>query len=137
MILQELLDRMKRNEKDQTYHEQLNIEYINIYYRHPVHGNLKQIHLSISMNYTFAQVTEAAYNKVKYDIEVELNQCRIVSYFASYDLVDQVYDDNVRLDKLCKDPLKNNFLLDIRQSSKFELYPPDPVITKVSLNIFS
>ncbi|XP_011494719.1 PREDICTED: ubiquitin carboxyl-terminal hydrolase 47 [Ceratosolen solmsi marchali] len=133
--IKDLLEKVKGSERVRNYHEeQFNTEVINVNYRYPANGTLQSVTVPVNINYTLAQLTEAVYKKIKFEIKVELNQCRIVSYFTKFCLIDRTYDDNTTLDTIFKDRSKiNNLLLDIRYSNNFELCPSEPIITQVFL----
>lgn len=103
------------------------------YYRHPATGEVKDVFVSFRLSMTLRQLAEATYKQANLDRLVDVEQCRIVSYLAQYDLIECSYEDcdHTKLEDL-SDFTKMNLLLEIRpKSERFESYSPMPIITKV------
>lgn len=104
-----------------------------IYYRSSPNDEVEKYEVLISMNFTLNQVVDTVLKKTP--LHYDNSQCRIVTYLPSYNLVDTTFDgrEEFRLDRLFSSQhAVKPLLLDVRsQTTKFESYPSEPIITKV------
>ncbi|KAK2587743.1 hypothetical protein KPH14_003851 [Odynerus spinipes] len=135
--IQELLKKMKESEDNdrKNREKQITSPKLKVYCHHPVTGNLRYSRLYVMPEYTLAEVTEEAYKKFDLSGVVKLNQCRLVSYKHSIDLIECSYEgrDQEEISNIWYNQSHiDELLLEIRKEDQmFEIYQPGGVATKV------
>lgn len=100
---------------------------LKVYCHHPVTGNLCHTRLIVMPEYKLAEVTEEAYTKLDLHGVVKLNQCRLVAYKHSTDLIECSYEgrDQEEISSIWYNKSYVELLLEIRKEDQmFEIYQP-------------
>ncbi|XP_015186575.1 PREDICTED: ubiquitin carboxyl-terminal hydrolase 47 isoform X1 [Polistes dominula] len=134
--IQELLKKMKESEDNdrRNREKQIACPKLKIYCHHPVTGNLCHTKLIVLPEYKLAEVTEKAYKKLDLREVVKLNQCRLVAYKHSSDLIECSYEgrEQDEISSIWYNKSSIELLLEIRKEDEmFEVYQPGGITTKV------
>ncbi|KAF7405145.1 hypothetical protein HZH66_004051 [Vespula vulgaris] len=134
--IQDLLKKMKESEDNdrKNREKQIACPKLKVYCHHPITGNLCHTRLIVMPEYKLAEVTEEAYKKLDLRGVVKLNQCRLVAYKHSADLIECSYEgrDQEEISSIWYNKSYVELLLEIcKEDQMFEIYQPGGITTKV------
>lgn len=118
---------MKESEDNDRKNHEKQIPRLKVFCHHPVKGKLVDIKLFVMPDITWAEAMEQAYKKFGLENVVNLDQCRLVSYEHSIDLIECSYDDREQesVASIWQDQHRYDLLLEIRRKDqKFETFLP-------------
>ena len=135
--IQTLLKRMKETEDDdRRYHgKNMSIYTVKVYCHHPKTKKRMMNKLHMLEGSTWSEQTECAYEKFGLLGDVSLDQCRLVFYDPSIDLITHTYEDSGKdlFHDVFKGDKASDLLLEIREKSQpFEKYEPDGEHLKIN-----
>ena len=128
--IKELLKKIQDTEEDnRRYHKRCLLNYkIRFFCRHPKTKKLMSNKLHVNGESSLAEQTEKAFEKFGLQEYVKLDQCRLVFYDPSNDLITHTYDgsDEDTVSDIFKCDKRHDLLLEIREKDQpFEFYKPE------------